>query len=500
MTVKSLYELSIHKASRLLIKKEISSVELVTSLLKRIEKVDASIHSYITVDAERALEQAQEADRLLANQSGSPPASPLLGVPLAIKDNICTRGMKTSCASKILENFVPPYHATVIQKILDQGAIIIGKTNMDEFAMGSSTETSHFGSTSNPWDLSRVAGGSSGGSAASVAADEAIAALGSDTGGSIRQPAGFCGVVGLKPTYGRVSRFGLVAYASSFDQIGPITKDVTDCALMMEVISGYDHQDSTSGNKPVPAYRNSLISDVRGMKIGIPVEYFQEGLDKEVEEKVRQAISLLQDLGAEVEEVSLSHTEYGIATYYILAPAEASSNLARYDGVRYGFRSDNFSDLKEMYKNTKQKGFGAEVKRRIMLGTYTLSSGYYDAYYLKAQKVRTLIKQDFEECFKKFDALITPTVPAPAFGLGENINDPLQLYLLDIFTNSANLAGIPAISVPCGFSSEGLPIGLQLMASHFQEEKLLQIAYTFEQNTDFHKKRPAISQGEQKFD
>lgn len=467
--------------------REISSVELVGSVLDRISEVDPFLHAYITVDAQEALDQAQKADGMLSAPEGN---LSLWGIPIAIKDNMCTRGMRTTCASKILGNFIPPYEATVVKKVLDQGAIIIGKTNMDEFAMGSSTENSHFGLTRNPWDTNRVAGGSSGGSAASVAVDEAICALGSDTGGSIRQPAGFCGVAGLKPTYGRVSRFGLVAYASSLDQIGPITKDVTDCALMLKVISGYDPLDSTSVNKPVPDYEKSLINDVRGMKIGIPVDYFQEGLDKEVEESVRRAISLLQNLGAEVKEVRLPHTEYAIATYYILATAEASSNLARYDGVKYGFREKNFSHLIEMYENTRQEGFGAEVKRRIMLGTYALSSGYYDAYYLKAQKVRTLIKQDFDEAFKKFDILVTPTAPAPAFGIGEKVDDPLQMYLSDIFTISANLAGIPAISIPCGFSREGLPIGMQLLADLFQEEKIFRVAYTFEQNTDYHKRHP----------
>jgi len=487
---KKLYQLSLHEASKRLQEREISSVELVSSVLDRIEEVDHLIHGFITVDAEGALDQARQADRRLADSGAN---SPLLGIPVAIKDNICTRGVKTTCASKILGNFIPPYEATVIRRLREQGAVIIGKTNLDEFAMGASTETSHFGCTRNPWNLSRVAGGSSGGSAASVAADAAISSLGSDTGGSIRQPASFCGVVGLKPTYGRVSRFGLVAYASSLDQIGPITKDVTDCALMLEAISGYDPLDSTSVNKPAPVAHKSLINDVRGIKIGLPVEYFQTGVDREVEERVRQAISLLQELGAEIEEVSLPHTEYAVATYYILATAEASSNLARYDGVKYGFREKNFSHLVELYENTRQGGFGSEVKRRIMLGTYALSAGYYDAYYLKAQKVRTLIKRDFEEAFQKVDCLATPTSPIPAFGIGEKIDDPLQMYLLDIYTISANLAGVPAISLPCGFSSQGMPIGLQILAGHFQEDKILQVAYTFEQNTDYHKQCPKIT-------
>ena len=491
---KELYKLSIHQISKLLQSKEVSVVEVVRSVLDRIEAIDSFINGYITINKQISIARAQELDHILADSSVDVKKNlSLFGVPVAIKDNICTQGMKTTCASQILSNFVSPYNATVVRKLLDQGAIIIGKTNLDEFAMGSSTETSHFGCTRNPWNLNHTPGGSSGGSASIIAADESVCALGSDTGGSIRQPASFCGVVGLKPTYGRVSRFGLVAFASSLDQIGPIAKDVTDCSLLMKVISGYDPCDSTSVNRPVPDYEEYLINDVKGIKIGIPQEYFEEGLDKEVEEKIRQAISLFQNLGAEVEEVSLPHTEYAIATYYILATAEASSNLARYDGVRYGFREDQFTDLIDMYEKTKQRGFGAEVKRRIMLGTYSLSSGYYDAYYLKAQKVRTLIKQDFEGAFQKFDVLLTPTAPIPAFKIGEKINNPLQMYLLDIYTLSANLAGIPALSIPCGFSHEGLPIGLQLLAGHFQEEKVLRVAYTFEQNTEYHKKRPKLS-------
>ena len=493
---KELYHLSIHRISQLLRRKEVSVVEVVRSILDRIEEIDSFINGYVTVNRQEAIDRAQELDHILADSSKDLERNfSLLGIPIAIKDNICTWGVRTSCASKILSTFVPPYHATIVQKLLEQGAIIIGKANLDEFAMGSSTETSHFGCTRNPWNMNYTPGGSSGGSAAIVAADEAISALGSDTGGSIRQPASFCGVVGLKPTYGLVSRFGLIAFASSLDQIGPITKDVTDCSILMKVISGYDPHDSTSVNRPVPDYEEYLINDVQGFRIGIPQEYFEEGLDKEVEEKVRQAISLLQDLGAEVEDVSLPHTEYAIAAYYILATAEASSNLARYDGVRYGFREGHYNYLIEMYEKTKQKGFGAEVKRRIMLGTYALSSGYYDAYYLKAQKVRTLIKQDFEKAFQRFDVLLTPTAPLPAFKIGEKINDPLQMYLLDIYTLSANLAGIPALSMPCGFSREGLPIGLQILAGHFQEEKVLRVAYTFEQNTEYHIQRPELALG-----
>ncbi len=492
---KKLYQLSITEISELIKKNQVSSVDIVNSVLNRIEEVDSSIHGYITVDKERALERAQEIDRLIVKLSPDE-RPPLIGVPIAVKDNICTKGLKTTCASRSLGEFIPPYNATVIQKLLDQGAVIIGKTNLDEFAMGSSTETSCFGPSRNPWNTDYTPGGSSGGSASVIAADEAICAVGSDTGGSIRQPASFCGVVGLKPTYGRVSRFGLVAFASSLDQIGPLTKNVTDCALLLQAISGHDVKDSTSFNIQVPDYRGYLLNDLKGLKIGVPHEYFGEGLDEGVEEKVQQSLSFFQNLGAEIEKVNLPHTEYAVATYYILATAEASSNLARYDGVRYGFREEEFNDLIDMYEKSKQKGFGAEVKRRIMLGTYVLSSGYYDAYYLKAQKVRTLIKKDFEKAFQKIDILLTPTTPIPAFKIGEKINDPLQMYLLDIFTISANLAGIPAISIPCGFSGKGLPIGLQLLADHFQEEKILQAAYAFEQNFDIQKDRPPLNRSE----
>lgn len=475
--------MTIHELSSLLRQKEISVEEVVRSVLNRIEEVEPAINGYITINGDEALKQAKRADQLLAGREAELiEHQSLFGIPLAVKDNICIQGMKTTCGSKILNNFISPYQATVVQRLSQEGAIIIGKSNMDEFAMGSSTETSFFGCTHNPWNLSCTPGGSSGGSAALVGADETIAALGSDTGGSIRQPAAFCGVVGLKPTYGRVSRFGLVAFASSLDQIGPITKDVRDCAILLKVISGYDPLDSTSVDRPVLNYEEYCLKHVQGIRIGVPKEYFGQGLDEEVRKNIQQSLDLFRKLGAEIEEIHLPHTEYAIATYYILATAEASSNLARYDGVRYGYRHQDFADLLEMYKKSKQAGFGTEVKRRIMLGTYSLSSGYYDAYYLKAQKVRTLIKQDFDQAFQRVDLLITPTSPIPAFSIGEKINNPLQMYLLDIYTLSANLAGIPALSLPCGLTQQGLPIGLQLLAGHFQEEKIIQAAYAFEQN------------------
>jgi len=420
----------------------------------------------------------------------------LCGIAVSIKDNICTEGLVTQCCSRILEGFRPPYDATVIRKLKEAGAIILGlKTNMDEFAFGSSTENSFFGPTHNPWDLERVPGGSSGGSAAAVSADEAILALGSDTGGSIRQPASFCGVVGMKPTYGRVSRFGLIAFASSLDQIGPLAKDVRDAALLMDVISGYDPYDSTSVNVNVPDYVRSLVNDVKGLKIGIPKEYFVQGIDPEVKKIVQEAIAKLKQLGAEYREVSLPHTEYAVPVYYIIATAEASSNLARFDGVQYGLRATvetTEGQLMEMYKQTRGEGFGQEAKRRIMLGTFVLSHGYYDAYYLRALKVRTLIKEDFDKIFADCDCIITPTSPTPAFKIGEKIDDPLKMYLSDIYTISANLAGIPAISLPCGFTKKGLPVGLQILAKPFAEEMLFRVAYTYEQNTSWHKMKPKI--------
>jgi aspartyl-tRNA(Asn)/glutamyl-tRNA(Gln) amidotransferase subunit A len=417
--------------------------------------------------------------------------NPLMGIPVAIKDVICTKGIPTTCASRILEGFVPPYDATVIELLYERGAVLLGKTNMDEFAMGSSTENSAFFPTHNPWDLSRVPGGSSGGSAAAVAADECIYSLGTDTGGSVRQPAALCGVVGLKPTYGRVSRYGLVAFASSLDQIGPITKDVEDAAIVMNAIAHYDPRDSTSVNAPTPDYTRALLPEIKGLRIGVPKEYFIEGMQEGVEEAIRKAIEELEELGAEVGEVSLPHTDYSLPTYYIIAPAEASANLARYDGVKYGFSYPRADDIWDNYRKTRQVGFGDEVRRRIMLGTYALSAGYYDAYYLKAQKVRTLIKRDFDLAFEEFDVIVAPTSPTVAFKLGEKVDDPLQMYLSDVFTLSMNLAGICGISIPCGFS-DGLPVGMQIMGPAFAEEKVLQVAYAYEQATEWHKMRPKI--------
>ena len=485
----NLHELTIQKACKLLKKKEISSIDLTRAVLDRINAVEEKVGAYITIAGETAMEQAGLADRAISEGN----ISPLTGIPLAIKDLICTEGLRTTCASRILENFVPPYDAFVIKKLKKAGAVIVGKVNMDEFAMGSSTENSGIKITCNPWDLSRIPGGSSGGSAAAVAADMCLGSLGSDTGGSIRQPASLCGVVGMKPTYGRVSRFGLVAFASSLDQIGPLTKDVTDCAVLMNVISGFDPQDSTSVPRDVPDYTSFLKDGLSEITVGIPKEYSEAGgLDPEVADAVKNAVRMMEDLGAKCIEVSLPHTEYAVAAYYVIAPSEASSNLARYDGVRYGFRDKEKKSLMEMYRSTRSKGFGPEVQRRIIIGTYCLSAGYYDAYYRKASRVRTLIMQDFNNAFKECDVILSPTTPTPAFRIGEKTEDPLAMYLSDIFTLSANLAGIPGMSVPCGFSSNGLPIGLQIMGKHFDEQKLFKVAYNFEQATDFHKKKPEI--------
>jgi len=485
-----LYELTIHEAVELLRKGKISAVELTQAVIKRIVEVDNQVKAYLTVTPESALKQAREADRRRAAGEDYP----LLGIPLAIKDIICTKGVPTTCGSRILENFIPPYNATVIERLRQEGAVILGKTNMDEFAMGSSTENSAYFPTRNPWDLSRVPGGSSGGSAAAIAAGECLGTLGSDTGGSVRQPAALCGVAGLKPTYGRVSRYGLVAFASSLDQIAPFGKDVTDCAIMLQAIAHYDPCDSTSVDAPAPNYAEALVPDIRGMRVGVPKEYFVEGMQPEVEAAVRAAIDRMANLGAEVDEVSLPHTEYSLPVYYLIAPAEASANLARYDGVKYGYSHPEVDDVWDAYRQTRQSGFGLEVKRRIMLGTYALSAGYYDAYYLKAQKVRTLIKRDFDEAFKKFDVLVAPTSPTVAFKIGEKVDDPLQMYLSDILTLSLNLAGICGISIPCGFAearvSASLPVGLQIMGDAFAEETVLRVAYAYEQATEWHKKRP----------
>jgi aspartyl-tRNA(Asn)/glutamyl-tRNA(Gln) amidotransferase subunit A len=484
-----LYNLTIHELSDMLRKGETTSRAVTESVLGRIKAVDSKVKAYITVTEELALQQAEQADKKIRAKDA---ASPLLGIPIAVKDNMCTEGIKTTCASKILGNFVPPYDATVVRNLKQAGFVLCGKPNMDEFAMGSSTENSGFFITKNPWDLERIPGGSSGGSAAATAAGECIGSLGSDTGGSIRQPAACCGVVGLKPTYGRVSRFGLVAFASSLDQIGPITKDVTDSALLLNVIAGHDARDSTSANIPAPDFTRALKKDMKGLKVGLPKEYFIEGMDPEVEKAVRDAVRTLEGLGAIVKEVSLPHTGHAVATYYILATSEASSNLARYDGVKYGFRAEGAKDLLDMYMKSRSQGFGPEVKRRIMLGTYALSAGYYDAYYKKGQQVRTLIKRDFDEAFKTVDVIATPTAPTAAFKIGEKSADPLQMYLSDIFTISVNLAGIPGISLPCGFTKTDLPIGLQLLGKHFDEEAILHAAFAYEQATEWHKKRPKL--------
>jgi len=468
--------------------KQLSSVELTKACLERIREVEPEVHALVTLTDELALKQAEKADELLV--SGD--TNPLTGIPAIIKDNMCTQGIRTTCSSKMLENFVPPYNATVVEKLLERGVVMMGKSNMDEFAMGSSTEQSALFPTFNPWDLARVPGGSSGGSAAAIAANEAMYALGSDTGGSIRQPAGFCSVTGLKPTYGRVSRYGLVAFASSLDQIGPLTKDVTDCALVMNAIAGFDSKDSTSATESVPDYTKCLTGDIKGLKIGIPKEYFVEGMQAEVETVIRSAISKLEEMGAIINwDVSLPQTPHALAVYYIIAPSEASANLARYDGVKYGFSYQDAESMWDAMEKTRQYGFGAEVKRRIMLGTYALSAGYYDAYYLKAQKVRTLIRREFDEAFEKYDALVTPTSPTVPFKVGEKVDDPVQMYLSDVCTLPINIAGVPAISIPAGFA-DGLPIGMQIIGKPFSEETLLKIAHAYQQATDWHEKRAEV--------
>jgi len=480
--------LTIHQAHRLRGEKQFSSVELTKACLDRARGVEPLVGAVVTVTEERALQQAEEADRRIA--AGD--ANPLTGIPVLIKDNMCTKGVRTTCSSRMLENFVPPYDAAVVEKLNDCGAVMVGKANMDEFAMGSSTEHSALFPTHNPWDLSRVPGGSSGGSAAAVAAGETVYALGSDTGGSIRQPAGFCSVTGLKPTYGRVSRYGLVAFASSLDQIGPLTQDVTDCALVMNAIAGQDSRDSTSAPQRVPDYTRCLTGDIKGLRIGIPKEYFVEGMQPEVAMTIRAAIAQLEGLGASVEwDVSLPHTRHALAVYYIIAPSEASANLARYDGTKYGFRYPGGESMWDTMEKTRQHGFGAEVKRRIMLGTYALSAGYYDAYYLKAQKVRTLIRREFDEAFEKYDALVTPTSPTVPFTMGEKLDDPVQMYLSDVCTLPINIAGLPAISLPAGFA-DGLPIGMQIIAKPFAEETLLRTAHAYQQVTDWHEKRAML--------
>jgi aspartyl-tRNA(Asn)/glutamyl-tRNA(Gln) amidotransferase subunit A len=482
-----LYQLTIHELQEKLKEGKTTALKITESVFQRIDAVEERVHSYIRLMKEEAFAAASQSDKEIKKGN----IKPLTGIPIALKDIVCTKGITTTCGSYILHNFVPPYDATVVEKLRNAGAVFVGKANMDEFAMGSSTETSYFGPTRNPWDLERIPGGSSGGSAAAVAADECIASIGSDTGGSIRQPAALCGVVGMKPTYGRVSRFGLIAFASSLDQIGPFTKDVEDCAIMMNVLAGYDPKESTSVAADVPDYRQFIGRDIKGWKVGIPKEYFVEGIDPEVDSSIKKAIAAIEKCGAKCVEISLPHTQYCLAVYYIIAPAEASSNLARYDGVKYGFRASG-GDLLDMYKKTRMQGFGAEVKRRIMIGTYALSAGYYDAYYKKASQVRALIKQDFEQAFKKCDVILTPTTPTPAFKIGEKTDNPWQMYLSDIFTISTNLAGIPGISVPCGFTAGGLPVGVQFLAGHFEEGKLIQIASAYEKNAKIDKRRPKL--------
>ena len=480
--------LTIHESRKMLDSREISSKELTNIFLERIENVDQFTNAYITVTKDFALEQADIADEKI--RVGE--QKPLTGIPMQLKDNMSTAGIKTTCASKMLENYIPSYNCTVADGLFSEGAILLGKGNLDEFAMGSSTENSYYYSTANPWDLERVPGGSSGGPAAAVSADECLFSLGSDTGGSIRQPAALCGVVGMKPTYGVVSRFGLIAFASSLDQIGPITKNVQDSAIVLNAISGYDPRDSTSIKNVSQDYVSNLKSNISGMKLGVPKEYFPDGMEEGVKKSVYQAIEQFKKLGVEIKEVSLPHTDYALAVYYIIAPSEAAANLARYDGVKFGFSSKgDLEDIFDDIETTRQGGFGEEVKRRIMIGTYALSAGYYDAYYLKAQKIRTIIREEFNQVFKDVDALITPTSPTVAFKLGEVI-DPLQMYLNDIFTQPANIAGLPSISIPCGIS-EGLPVGVQLMASPMNDSTVLNLAYAFEQSTDWHDLKPEIS-------
>jgi aspartyl-tRNA(Asn)/glutamyl-tRNA(Gln) amidotransferase subunit A len=482
-----LYNLTLKEAHDILASRQASSVDLTASVLDRIDSVEGKVKAFVRVTRQNAMDMAKEADKNLANGS----YSQITGIPLQLKDNMCYKGIPTTCSSYMLEGFVPHYSATVVDKLQSQQAVIVGKGNMDEFAMGSSTENSAFSKTYNPWDLKRVPGGSSGGPAAAVSAGECIYSLGSDTGGSIRQPASLCGVVGLKPTYGLVSRYGLVAFASSLDQIGPLTKNVSDCAIVLNQIAGHDYRDSTSIQHKIPNYTEALRSDIRGLRIGVPKEYYSDGTDPEISKTIWTALKTLEAQGAIVEETTLPYTDYALAVYYILAPAEASANLARYDGVKYGFAYDGIDDMWKTMEKTKQHGFGPEVKRRIMLGTYALSSGYYDAYYMKAQKVRTLIIQDFQNAFNKYDVLITPTSPSVAFKIGEKDKDPVQMYKSDLCTIPPSIAGIPAISIPCGFVNN-LPVGMQIIAKHLGEETILRTAYTYEQSTNWHTMRPPL--------
>ena len=484
----SLFDRKVSELHVLLQNKEITVSDLVDESYKRIQEVDDKVQAFLTLDEENARNAAKKLDEKVGTDESK---GLLFGMPIGVKDNIVTKDLRTTCASKILENFDPIYNATVVDQLHKAETITIGKLNMDEFAMGSSTENSYYKKTKNPWNLETVPGGSSGGSAASVAAGEVLFSLGSDTGGSIRQPAAFCGVVGIKPTYGRVSRSGLVAFASSLDQIGPITRTVEDNAYLLQAISGLDPMDSTTANVEVPNYVEALTGDIKGLKIAVPKEYLGEGVGEEARNSVLEALKVLEKLGAEWEEVSLPHSKYALATYYLLSSSEASANLARFDGVRYGYRSPNSETLIDLYKNSRAEGFGDEVKRRIMLGTFALSSGYYDAYYKKAQKARTLIKKDFEDVFEKYDVIVGPTTPTPAFKIGEKISDPLTMYANDILTIPVNLAGVPGISVPCGFAN-GLPLGLQIIGKHFDESIVYRVAHAYEQATDYHKQKPAL--------
>ena len=482
-----MHDKTIAELSKELHNKDISSVELTQHFLSRINTLDKQLNSFITVTEEQALAEAKAADETIARGEGAP----LTGIPIAQKDIFCTKGIRTSCGSKMLDNFIAPYDATVISNFKAAGAVCLGKTNMDEFAMGSSNETSFYGGVKNPWDPTKIPGGSSGGSAAAVAARLAPAATGTDTGGSIRQPAAFCGITGIKPTYGRVSRYGMIAFASSLDQGGPMTRTAEDAAMLLQVMAGHDPKDSTSINKAVPNYTESLNNDLNGLRIGLPKEYFSEGLEKGVESVVQNAIKELEKLGATIVDIELPHTHLSVPAYYVLAPAECSSNLSRYDGVRFGHRCDNPKDLTDLYERSRSEGFGQEVKRRIMVGAYVLSAGYYDAYYLKAQRVRRLIRDDFTTAFKNVDAILAPTTPTPAFGIGEKAVNPIEMYLSDIYTIATNLAGLPGLSMPAGFSNN-LPVGVQLIGNHFDEARILNIAHRFQQTSDWHKQKPSI--------
>lgn len=482
------YELTLEEASQKLSEKKLSSLELTESVLQRIKETQSKLNSFVLVTEEEALRTARLVDEKRAKGQN---LSPLAGIPIGLKDIFLTKGIRTTCCSRILSNFIPPYDSTVVRKLKENDFVLVGKLNQDEFAMGSSNENSFYGAVKNPWDLERTPGGSSGGSAAAVASDQCVGTFGTDTGGSIRQPASLSGVVGMKPTYGRVSRYGIIAFASSLDQVGPFGKRVADAALLLKAVAGHDPQDSTSANLAVPDYTKFLKKDVKGLCVGVPKEYFVEGMQKDVEKVTREAIHHIKKMGAKVIDISLPHTEYAVPTYYLVATAEASSNLARYDGVKYGYRA-KAQTLQEMYRKTRGEGFGREVKRRIILGTFVLSSGYYDAYYKKASQVRTLIRKDFEEAFKKCDLIVTPPSPTTAFKLGEKLNDPLQMYLSDIFTISTNLAALPGLVLPCGFDSKGLPIGLQILGPHFKEETIFHLAYAYEQSTDWHKRKPSL--------